>query len=149
MYPAHPPLPTASNLPFHLFAGGNQSSILMSESDEGFRTATTRQCSGAMIGAGGVAPARAGAGAGGAPVRGGGAGTGLNSPSGTNSALVMVVFGSETDFSPSQGVDAMVAAITAKVRVSITVLLLNWQLSGWTPRNYHTTCGIIDQGAAW
>ena len=51
MEPAQPPFPTAWNFPFHLSAGGSQSSMLIRESDEGFRTATTLQCAGAIIGA--------------------------------------------------------------------------------------------------
>src|SRR5688572_13562730 len=118
IYPAHPPFPTASNFPFHFSTGGSQSSILIRESGDGFRTATTRQCAGAMIGAGGVA------GATGAGAAGAGAGTGLNSPSGTNSAMVIVVFDIETLFNPSQGVPTIAAAITAIVNVSITTYLL-------------------------
>ena len=41
MEPAHPPLPSAWNLPFHLSAVGNQTSTLILESEEGFSTATT------------------------------------------------------------------------------------------------------------
>src|SRR5688572_25386608 len=40
--PAHPPLPTARNLPFHPDAG-NQISVLMSESLDGVSVAVTRQ----------------------------------------------------------------------------------------------------------
>src|SRR4051812_24681239 len=119
MYPAHPPFPTASNFLFHLSAGGSQSSMLMRESGDGLRTATTRQCAGAMIGAGGVAP-RAAAGAAGDP----GAATGWKTPSGTNSAFVMVVYGNEMAFNPSHGVGGNTAAITANVKVSITTHLL-------------------------
>jgi len=36
------------NLPFHLSAGGSQSSMLISESDEGLRTSWTRQRAGMM-----------------------------------------------------------------------------------------------------
>src|SRR5690348_12272150 len=104
MDPAQPPFPTAWNLPFHLSAGGSQSSILISESDDGFRTATTLQCAGAMMGAGGWAPGR-GAGGGGEPAGGGGGG-GVCTPSCTNSAVVIVALGSETTFKPSQGVAA-------------------------------------------
>jgi hypothetical protein len=78
-----------------------------------------------MIGAGGVAP-RAGAGAAGAavPAGGAGAGTGWKTPSGTNSAFVIVVYGSVMAFNPSQGVGGIIAAMTANVKVSITTHLL-------------------------
>src|ERR1041385_4090681 len=46
MTPAHPPLPTASNLPFQSF--GSQISTLMSESAEGVSVAATRQNSGTL-----------------------------------------------------------------------------------------------------
>jgi hypothetical protein len=78
-----------------------------------------------MIGAGGVAP-RAGAGAGAVPAGGAGAGTGWKTPSGTNSAFVIVVYGSEMDFNPSHGVGGITAAKTANVKVSITTHLLVW-----------------------
>src|SRR4051794_20187914 len=45
MDPAHPPFPTASNLPFHPVCG-NQTSTLMSESSDGVRVAATRQNAG-------------------------------------------------------------------------------------------------------
>ena len=45
MLPAHPPLPTAWNLPFH-FVSGIQTSISMCESAVGVSTAATRQCPG-------------------------------------------------------------------------------------------------------
>src|SRR5579859_335208 len=47
MTPAHPPLPTAWNLPFQ-FAAGSQISTLMSESAVGVSVAATRQNSGAL-----------------------------------------------------------------------------------------------------
>src|ERR1051326_691680 len=45
MAPDHPPLPTPINLPFQ-FCPGNQTSILISESDVGLTTAATRQNAG-------------------------------------------------------------------------------------------------------
>src|SRR5215469_10024592 len=48
MVPAQPPLPTASNFPFQ-FTIGSQTSILMSESDEGVRVAATRQKAGNSV----------------------------------------------------------------------------------------------------
>jgi len=71
-----------------------------------------------MIGADGVAP-RAGAGAAGGavPAGGAGAGTGWKTPSGTNSDFVMVVYGNEMAFNPSQGVGGITAAITANVKI--------------------------------
>jgi len=96
--------------------------MLMWESGDGVRTATTRQCAGAMIGDAGVA-----AGAGAVPAGGGvGEGTGLNSPSGTNSAVVTVACDNRTFFNPSHGVavTAIVDAIRAIVKLSITTHLL-------------------------
>jgi len=48
MFPAHPPLPTARNLPFQ-FCVGSHSSIPMCESDDGSSVATTRQNSGSCL----------------------------------------------------------------------------------------------------
>ena len=47
MLPAHPPLPTAWNFPFHPDAG-SQTSILMSESLDGVSVAATRQNAGSV-----------------------------------------------------------------------------------------------------
>src|ERR1700674_949419 len=47
MVPAQPPLPTASNLPSQPWVG-NQTSILISESDVGFNVAATRQRAGKL-----------------------------------------------------------------------------------------------------
>src|SRR5580765_5856308 len=57
MDPAKPPFPTPMHLPFQFFVG-SQSSILIMESAVGFRTITTRQCSGMLAGgwAGAAAP---------------------------------------------------------------------------------------------
>ena len=41
--PAHPPLPTAWNLPFHVVLSGSHTSILMSESLDGVSVAATLQ----------------------------------------------------------------------------------------------------------
>src|SRR5262245_11779690 len=48
MFPAQPPLPTAWNFPFHPTAG-SQTSILMSESDDGASVAATRQNAGRRL----------------------------------------------------------------------------------------------------
>ena len=47
MLPFHPPLPTAWNLPFQPDAG-SQTSILISESDEGFSVAALGSCEEAL-----------------------------------------------------------------------------------------------------
>src|SRR5437868_3664284 len=48
MLPAHPPLPTARNLPFQ-FCAGIHNSIAMCESADGASVATTRQNSGSCL----------------------------------------------------------------------------------------------------
>jgi hypothetical protein len=48
MTPAHPPLPTAWNFPFHPLAS-SQTSTLMSESVDGFSVADTRQNAGSFL----------------------------------------------------------------------------------------------------
>ena len=81
MVPAQPPLPTAWNLPFHA-AAGSQTSILMSESEEGVSVAATRQNAGNWLNcctAAGPVPGR------------------LNPPAGTIWAKVIEVFGSARD----------------------------------------------------
>src|SRR5262245_56508657 len=78
MVPAQPPLPTAWNLPFHVWAG-SQTSILMSESEEGVSVAATRQNAGNCLTcctAAGPVPGR------------------LNPPAGTIWAKVIDVFAS-------------------------------------------------------
>src|SRR5947207_3571897 len=80
MVPAQPPLPTASNFPFQS-AIGSQTSILMSESDEGVSVAATRQKVGTWLKCG-VAP----------PVPGR-----AKDPAGTTWARVIEVFGSAKD----------------------------------------------------
>src|SRR2546425_7288041 len=83
MVPPKPPLPTAWNLPFHAWAG-SQTSILMSESDEGVSVAATRQKAGTWLKPG-PPPARP-------PPDGG-----VNPPAGTFCAAVMVGWGSFSD----------------------------------------------------
>src|SRR5262250_2984707 len=100
--PAHPPLPTAWNLPFHIALSGSQTSILMSESLDGVNVAATLQNAGsAEYGLGWLAPrppprappARA-------PPRpaaasrpgGAGAAGGVNAPAGTSCAEVTCAF---------------------------------------------------------
>src|SRR5881409_926678 len=80
MVPAQPPLPTAWNLPFHAWAG-SQTSILMSESDEGVSVAATRQKVGSWLNCGTAGPV---------PGR-------VNPPAGTVWAKVIEVFGSVRD----------------------------------------------------
>src|SRR6266571_7329663 len=86
MVPAHPPLPTAWNLPFQPDAG-IQTSILMSESLDGFSAAATRQ------NAGRLRKACTAAGRGAVPPTGGG----VNAPASTAVANVIVVPGSVSD----------------------------------------------------
>src|SRR5262245_3970518 len=76
MFPAQPPLPTAWNFPFQASAG-SQTSILMSESDEGVSVAATRQKAGSCLNCdtGEPVPGR------------------VNSPAGTIWAKVSEVFG--------------------------------------------------------
>src|SRR6185503_6320782 len=112
MMPAHPPLPTAWNLPFQ-FSAGSHTSISIFESDDGFSTACTRQCAGSIVcGAAGPCPRPP---AGGAPRPAAGAtgpsggpcwAGGVNGPAGTSWAEVIVVFGSASAASFSHGVDA-------------------------------------------
>src|SRR5207253_1075828 len=55
MTPAQPPLPTAWNFPFQATAG-SQTSILMSESDDGVSVAATRQKAGSWLNCGTAGP---------------------------------------------------------------------------------------------
>src|SRR5919198_5184914 len=80
MVPAQPPLPTAWNLPFHAWAG-SQTSILMSESEEGVSVAATRQKAGNLLNCGTAGPVSGR----------------LNPPAGTIWAKVIEVFGSAKD----------------------------------------------------
>src|SRR2546423_11632531 len=80
MVPAQPPLPTAWNFPFQS-AAGIQTSILMSESDEGVSVAATRQKVGSWLNCGAAGPV---------PGR-------VNAPAGTIWARVIEVFGSAKD----------------------------------------------------
>src|SRR6266705_3036012 len=86
MVPAHPPLPTAWNLPFQPDAG-IQTSILMSESLVGFSVAATRQNAGSALNAAPGPPRAAG---------------GVNSPGPIGCANVMVVSGNVSDARLSQ-----------------------------------------------
>src|SRR5262245_31609216 len=81
MLPAQPPLPTAWNFPFHPVAG-SQTSILMSESDDGVSVAATRQKAGRRLNcctAAGAIPGR------------------VKPPAGTIWARVIAVSGSARD----------------------------------------------------
>src|SRR5688572_1553477 len=89
MVPAQPPLPTAWNFPFHPSIG-SQTSISMFESEEGLRTAATRQNDGRLVN---VWPAP---GPPGAPVVGG-----ANPPAATVCANVIVVPGSANELNCS------------------------------------------------
>src|SRR3954464_7089484 len=97
MAPDQPPLPTARNFRFQS-AAGSQTSILMSESPDGVSVAATRQ------NAGSSAYARAVAGGPSPDGRGG-----ANAPAATDSAVVIVAFGSLSDRSRSQLSSAAVA----------------------------------------
>src|SRR4051794_25347535 len=117
MTPAHPPLPTASNLPFQ-FSAGIHTSIGMSESGDGLTVAATRQygpsivpvCACALAGTfGGCPPPRPPSGAAPRPAAGPrppafgpapGAGPpgGTKGPAGTSSTVVIVVLGSASVF---------------------------------------------------
>src|SRR5438876_5984088 len=81
MAPAQPPLPRAWNFPFHARAG-SQTSILMSESDEGVSVAATRQKAGRRLNCCTAA----------GPIPGS-----VNPPAGTIWAKVIEVFGSTRD----------------------------------------------------
>src|SRR6266545_4193662 len=81
MAPAQPPLPTPWNFPFHAGAG-SQTSILMSESDEGISVAATRQKAGRRLNCCTAA----------GPISGS-----VNPPAGTIWARVIEVFGSTRD----------------------------------------------------
>jgi hypothetical protein len=80
--PTQPPPPTARYFPFHEPAAGSHTSILISESKEGFRVAATRQKAGSN----------------GATAVGGAPGNG-NAPGPADSARVIVVSVSFSDFS--------------------------------------------------
>src|SRR5438046_2705092 len=104
MVPAHPPLPTAWNLPFQPDAG-IQTSILMSESLVGFSVAATRQNAGSALNAApGPRPPRAAG--------------GVNSPAPTGCASVMVVSGNASDARLSQ-----VAAAAARAGTHRTIAI--------------------------
>ena len=79
--PPSPPFPVPRNLPFQLAAAGSQSSIRMSESLEGVSVACTRQNAGRSLKFAGPRPP-AGA---------------TNDPALTVCAIVIFVFGSESD----------------------------------------------------
>src|SRR5678816_4946504 len=91
MVPAHPPLPTAWNFPFHF--AGSHTSILMSESLDGISVAATRQNAGSDAytrdTCGGAPPCRAAPG-------------GVNAPAATSCAIVIFVLSSVRRASDSQ-----------------------------------------------
>src|SRR5215472_4803869 len=89
MYPPNPPFPTPRYLLFQL-ASGIHTSILMSESVDGFNVAATRQNAGSCLkSAVGCASPR--------PVTGG-----ENAPAATDCASVIAVFGNESAWRLSQ-----------------------------------------------
>src|SRR5438094_1685024 len=92
MVPAQPPLPTAWNFPFQATAG-SQTSILMSESDEGVSVAATRQKAGSWLSCGTAGPV---------------AGR-VNPPAGTIWANVIDVFESASDDMLSHDAAAVMA----------------------------------------
>src|SRR5271166_4248131 len=106
MTPAHPPLPTAWNFPFHPEAG-NQTSILISESSVGFRVAAMRQNAGRSLNltAGAGLPPKALSG-------------GMNSPAATGCARVIVVFDIASDAKLSHVAPHIGAVNIAQVRIS-------------------------------
>src|SRR5215204_5666038 len=124
MLPAHPPLPTAWNLPFQ-FSAGSHTSISICESEDGFSTACTRQCAGSIVcgvvgpcprpPAGAPRPPACAFGATGPPGGPCCAG-GVNGPAGTSCADMIVVFGSASDASLSQDGGAVCAARSMTLR---------------------------------
>ncbi len=114
MTPAQAPLPTDCSLPFHFCraelsappAAGSQTSIWIFESADGLTVAATRQKAGRfVIGRAGGPPA---------PFSGG-----VNVPPFTDSASVIVVRGSESDFRLSQ-----VAAAAAPLAPATTAIVI-------------------------
>src|SRR5216683_3085652 len=95
MTPAHPPLPTAWNFPFHPEAGSH-TSILMSESVVGASVAATRQNAGRLANGPGPTP-------GPRPARPAG---GVNCPAATGCAMVIVECGSASAARLSQVAEA-------------------------------------------
>src|SRR5438874_8958811 len=122
--PAHPPFPTASNLPFQSSAAGIHNSISMWESADGVSTMAARQYAGSISG-----------GAVGAPARPTGA---RNGPAGTDSAAVIVTLGSLSDFKLSQGVWAN-ALVRAKAARTKLVRIIAEKLSHPTGLPVHAT----------
>src|SRR6266705_1114861 len=110
MVPAHPPLPTPWNLPFQPDAG-IQTSILMSESLDGFRVAATRQ------NAGRLRKACAAAGRGAAPPTGAG---GVNSPASTAFANVIAAPGRVRDARVSH--DRVPAAVSSPLTAAVVTV---------------------------
>src|SRR6185436_5902197 len=104
MAPLNAPFPTAWSLPFQL-AAGSQTSILMSESLDGFNVAATRQNAGRVLAASPPRP----------PPRAPGW---VKPPAGTACARVMVVFGSVNDARPSQFAAAKTCIGIAVARAS-------------------------------
>src|SRR2546422_6339504 len=99
MFPFQPPFPTVRNFPFQLEAG-SQTSILMSESLDGFKVAATRQKPGRSSKRG--APPRPAAGT-------------VNAPGATDCAIVIVVSGSFRADRLSQEAAAAGAAFSTSI----------------------------------
>src|SRR5215831_6389004 len=117
MDPAKPPLPTPMNLPFQ-FAAGSHISMLISESEVGFKTTCTLQCSGIFGCGAGAAPRappappprappppRAGAG-----------------PSGTTTALVMVALSNLRLVRSWHGDGAAVVAAPRSIKAMLAIM---------------------------
>src|SRR6476659_4934794 len=109
MLPAHAPLPTASSFPFQPDTG-SQTSILMSESDEGVSVAATRQNGGSC--ANGLPPPL--------PPRGFGA---VNCPAATVCASVTATCGCENADRLSHVADHAGAASAHTERVRIACFI--------------------------
>src|SRR5262245_25903110 len=127
MTPAHPPLPTASYLPFQPVMG-SQTSTLISESLVGASVAITRQNAGKPAYGLGAAPPlpfplplASPVPAGGAPLAFAGGGGATNAPGAIVCAMVIIVFGSFCDAMLSH--EAAIAGITGidRVRAKMSV----------------------------
>src|SRR6185436_7022854 len=102
--PLNAPFPTAWSFPFQ-FAAGSQTSILMSESLDGFSVAATRQNAGSVLAASPPRP----------PPRAPGC---VKPPAGTACARVIAVLGSVNDIRLSQLVAAKTSIGFAVARAS-------------------------------
>src|SRR5260370_5913797 len=106
MAPDHPPFPAPRNFPFQR-SDGIQTSILMSESAVGLSSAATRQKAGKRLKAACCA---------------GGAEGNVNAPASTDSARVMVVFGSASVERLSQVLANITGAVVTARRAMTRVM---------------------------